>query len=173
MLRWDDTSKAHRVLIGALVISGIYLFGFAAPHSTFGFVFLALFFAVFIYHSIASRAASRRHRKKKEDAEHRESELRGAPPKATPEILAGHDTFELLDVESGKRLGAISRALLDELIKAHESWGLEANDFFILAETPQYLEETGGSKELVLFLDKLLAGRDSMTVRWVIDQGAF
>lgn len=171
MTYWEDMSKLSRVLVILVLLAGFCLFLFRPTGSLFLMVFLSLVLATVISTSRDNAVKDRLRSKEKEDAEAREPRIKGSPLEAAPQILADNESFELLDVDSGRSMGRVDRALLEELIKAHESWGLESNDFFIMEETAQYLEETGASKELVLFLKKLMDGQEATTVRWVIAPG--
>lgn len=166
----EEMSKVSMALGAGVIVSGIYMFGFAPPGSLFIMVFLVLALAFAISASIDNAAARRRYRQKREGVENREPRLKGEPVEATPEILAGHDSFELLDFDTGNSLGTVRRALLEELIKVQKSlfMDLESNDFFILAGTPEFLQENGASKELVQLIENALAGRDDVMIRWVV-----
>lgn len=159
-----------RLLIGVIIVLGIYLFGIASPNpdSPLGSVFVVLFPSTVILGFILRAAEDRQAREKRKELENCEPRLKGDPLEATREILAEHANFELLDYGTGNSLGKISRASLELLIKVYEDVGMGSNDFLILAETIPTLQEYGASTELVQLIENAPAEDGLLIIRWVI-----
>ena len=89
------------------------------------------------------------------------------PPMIASNNLPAREQFRVFAIDTAEFLGFISRPQLQCLIEKHEGWGLEPNDFFIMPESIQKLEEEKALPDLIIFLRKALGDRDSMSIRWV------
>lgn len=169
MLAWDDTSIPHRILLVVTFATFGFVLFVAPEDFAYSWVVLPLFLATFIYHFVDFSRARRRIEQQRQSSRTKDSRLEGKALKAPSSALPVGGGFALIDIETGEDLGTIEREHLRELIKNHEEWGLEENDFFIMEETIQVLKANGASNELIELLKEALKGRSSMEIRWPQD----
>lgn len=72
----------------------------------------------------------------------------------------------LRDTETGATIGTISEADLETLVHALEEESATDRDYYIQAETVDFLEEEEASAELVALLRKALDGKDGIEISW-------
>jgi hypothetical protein len=106
-------------------------------------------------------------KKREEHAPLHPGTVDGPAPELVDGSLPSGDSLRLFDADTGRPVGRLDREQLLYLVERHREWGLGENDFFILPETIQVLEEAGAPDELLDFLSGALGDSDSVELRWV------
>lgn len=92
-----------------------------------------------------------------------------SPPSRTPTRDGGPmdgATIELLDGETGRPVGRITRAQLQWLVDQLEEESEDDRDYYIDGPTLDMLQEAGADPALILTLRTALGSRDGMEIRW-------
>lgn len=133
-------------------------------------VLLVLFPLIFISQMIDNRNARRANEAAREEAARNQPALDGEAPLAIPPEYAENREFPLIDRDSGEVVARLRKPQLTSLIEQHRSWGLDPNDFYIMTETVQVLEEASADPDLVMALRQAMRGRDDLELRWVLPE---
>jgi hypothetical protein len=75
--------------------------------------------------------------------------------------------IELIDKDSGNRIGTVTEEQLGKLVELLEEEFEEDADYYMDEATLAYLEEDGLDAELVTLLRRALGEREGMDVQWV------
>lgn len=161
-------SAASNVLILAIVAAVAYGFLVESQSDTAFLIVLVLFPLIFISQMIDNRNARRASEAAREEAARKQPALAGEAPRAIPPEYAENREFPLIDRDSGEVVARLRKSQLTSLIEQHRSWGLDPNDFYIMVETVQALEEERSDPDLVMALRQALRGRDDIELRWVL-----
>lgn len=74
--------------------------------------------------------------------------------------------YKIYNNENGELLGAISDTEMASLTALLEEESAEDRDYFITADTVDYLEANGADAALVALLRKAVGNADGVEIRW-------
>ena len=74
--------------------------------------------------------------------------------------------YKIYNNESGELLGAINDTEMASLTSLLEEESAEDRDYYITADTADYLEANGADAALVALLRKAVGGADGVEIRW-------
>ncbi len=74
--------------------------------------------------------------------------------------------YKIYNNESGELLGAINDTEMASLTSLLEEESAEDRDYFITADTVDYLEANGADAALVALLRKAVGNADGVEIRW-------
>lgn len=74
--------------------------------------------------------------------------------------------FKLYNNETGELLGEISETELSSLTNLLEEESAEDRDYYIMADTIDYLQANGADAMLVALLRKAVGNQDGVEIRW-------
>lgn len=74
--------------------------------------------------------------------------------------------YKIYNNESGELLGAINDTEMASLTSLLEEESAEDRDYYITADTVDYLEANGADKALVALLRKAVGNADGVEIRW-------
>lgn len=163
-------SAASKILMVAIFAAVAYGFLVEGQFDAAFLVLLVLFPLIFISQMIDNRKARRASEAAREEATRIQPALVGEAPRTIPTEYAEHREFPLIDRDSGQVVARLRKPQLTSLIEQHRSWGLDPNDFYIMAETVQVLEEERADPDLVMALRQAMRGRDDLELRWVLPE---
>lgn len=161
-------SAASNVLMLAIFTAVAYGFLVEGQSDTAFQIVLVLFPLIFISQMLDNRNARRASEAAREEATRKQPALAGEAPRTIPTEYAESREFPLIDRDSGEVVVRLRKPQLISLIEQHRSWGLDPNDFYIMAETVQVLEEERADPDLVMALRQAMRGRDDVELRWVL-----
>ena len=75
--------------------------------------------------------------------------------------------YKIYNNESGELLGAINDTEMASLTSLLEEESAEDRDYYITADTVDYLEANGADAALVALLRKAVGGADGVEIRWL------
>ena len=74
--------------------------------------------------------------------------------------------YRIYNNESGDLLGEITEIELSSLTSLLEEESAEDRDYYIMADTVDYLETNGADAALVALLRKAVGGQEGVEIRW-------
>lgn len=163
-------SRTGAILMVAAFGSWIYLFIFRDHFVPVFWIGFGLFGAAFVVQEMDKARYRRERKESREMAMERQPALKSEPLTEIPEAIPENREFPLVDRDSGEVVVTLRKSQLQALINQHREWGMDPNDFYIMTETVEVLDELRADQDLVVRLRQAMRGRDDMEVRWILPE---